>query len=156
MSRVTTKRPAAKPEEQLDAVGQDVLGLAENMFAQFRGIAAQNGLSHQMAGALLHLDRLGQIRVTDLARTLTCDAGNLSGTLDRLGKAGFVERVVSDADRRVRLMQLTGKGRRVAAQVKSQLGRTSLGDAFRRMDPSDRSQFCRLLKSLNATLDRER
>jgi DNA-binding MarR family transcriptional regulator len=53
----------------------------------------------------------------EMARCLEMDAGAVTRLLDRLEAKGLVERVRSDADRRVVHLQLTAAGRAAAAQV---------------------------------------
>jgi DNA-binding MarR family transcriptional regulator len=49
-----------------------------------------------------------------LADRLHVTKGNISGLVDRLARAGLVERRILDGDRRTHAIHLTGKGRRLA------------------------------------------
>src|SRR5438445_5667984 len=52
-----------------------------------------------------------------LAETLSCDASNVTGLVDRLEARGLVERRPSGADRRVKVLQLTPTGSRLRSHL---------------------------------------
>jgi MarR family transcriptional regulator, organic hydroperoxide resistance regulator len=52
-----------------------------------------------------------------LARTLACDASNVTGLVDRLESRGLVRRRPSSGDRRVKVIDLTAEGLRLRAQL---------------------------------------
>lgn len=52
------------------------------------------------------------LRPTELYQSLMITSGGLTDRLNRLEKKGFIERVVSETDRRSALVKLTVKGRR--------------------------------------------
>src|SRR5580693_3216076 len=63
---------------------------------------------------VLHLIGPGRpIPMGQLADTLACDASNVTGLVDRLESRGLVRRHPSEADRRVRVLDLTPKGSRL-------------------------------------------
>lgn len=53
-----------------------------------------------------------------LAATISFDRATIGGVVDRLEQKGLLERTVSPADRRARLLQLTPAGRRELAAVR--------------------------------------
>lgn len=108
----------------------------------------QAGLTYPMAAALSRLSSLPeQTTVSDLARSLECNMGNLSGTLDRLEEAGYVERIVCEADRRARYIRLTAKGRRMKAQMTEIFRNGRVCTALKQMD-------ARALEALTEIIDR--
>src|SRR5260370_39069339 len=52
-----------------------------------------------------------------LADTLSCDASNVTGLVDRLESRGLVRRQASARDRRVKVLQLTPTGKQLRAQL---------------------------------------
>ena len=72
-------------------------------------------MSH--AWALLELRDVGPMTVTALADRLNIDRTNVSRLCARMEAHGEVERVAHPQDGRARLVQLTGKGARLAATV---------------------------------------
>ena len=129
-----------------------VLSIAKHLSAEFRQIAADSSLSDCLAGTLWHVYRFGPTKASELARTMSCDMGNLSGSLDRLESTGLVERVKSGADRRVRLMQLTAKGRKIAEHMEARFQRTAIHEELSRMSARDRSMLSTILHKVHAGL----
>src|SRR6266849_2526021 len=67
---------------------------------------------------VLHLIEPGRpLPMSRLADTLSCDASNVTGLVDRLESRGLVERRPSADDRRVKELQLTPTGSRLRAQL---------------------------------------
>src|SRR6476646_2178259 len=65
---------------------------------------------------VLHLIEPGRpIPMGQLAETLACDASNVTGLVDRLESRGLVRRRPSEADRRVKVLDLTPSGARLRA-----------------------------------------
>jgi DNA-binding MarR family transcriptional regulator len=59
--------------------------------------------------------------IGELAQHMHCDNSNLTGIVDRLSERGLVERTRAPDDRRVRLIALTGEGRRVREELNRRL-----------------------------------
>ena len=67
---------------------------------------------------VLHLIEPGRpLPMSRLADTLSCDASNVTGLVDRLESRGLVRRQPSPQDRRVKVLQLTPTGARLRAQL---------------------------------------
>jgi len=67
---------------------------------------------------VLHLIEPGRpLPMSRLADTLSCDASNVTGLVDRLESRGLVRRQSSPQDRRVKVLQLTPAGKRLRAQL---------------------------------------
>jgi DNA-binding MarR family transcriptional regulator len=95
-----------------------LMALARLLKVDSERVTAQARISQPMAAVLSRLRLLpDQTTVSELARAIGCNMGNLSGTLDRLAETGHIERVVGEADRRARFIRLTAKGRRTATQL---------------------------------------
>lgn len=94
--------------------------------------------------ALLHK---GPLPVNDLGRAVSLTSGSITTAVDRLQARGLVERCTREADRRARVVHLTGEGRK-------QIGR-AFGEHAAVMDElgfaltgSERTELVRLLKKL--------
>jgi len=61
-----------------------------------------------------------------LAGTLSCDASNVTGLVDRMESRGLVRRRSSPEDRRVKVLQLTATGARLRTQLLRQMTGGSL------------------------------
>jgi MarR family transcriptional regulator, organic hydroperoxide resistance regulator len=79
----------------------------------FIGIARDLGLRPASFGALRTLDR--PRTMSEIAAALNCDNSNVTGIVDGLEEKGLAARRPSEADRRVKLIALTAKGRKVRA-----------------------------------------
>ena len=76
---------------------------------------------------VLHLLEPGRpLPMKRLADTLSCDASNVTGLVDRLESRGLVQRQASEGDRRVKALELTAAGKRVRADLLGQMARRSL------------------------------
>src|SRR2546423_1392967 len=76
---------------------------------------------------VLHLIEPGRpLPMSRLAETLSCDASNVTGLVDRLESRGLVRRRLSPRDRRVKVLQLTPAGSRLRAQLLRRMAGRSL------------------------------
>lgn len=67
---------------------------------------------------VLHLIEPGRpLPMRKLAQTLSCDASNVTGLVDRLEERGLVARRPSSEDRRVKELRLTPAGERLRASL---------------------------------------
>src|SRR2546426_11080820 len=67
---------------------------------------------------VLHLIEPGRpLPMGRLADTLSCDASNVTGLVDRLEARGLVQRRPAAADRRVKVLHLTPAGSRLRAHL---------------------------------------
>ena len=87
------------------------------MTRYFELAAAEYGLSEPQARLLLELD--GPTKMSILAARLGCDASNITGLVDRMAAHGLLARRQSDDDRRVRWVELTGKGKLILQQLQA-------------------------------------
>lgn len=96
---------------------------------------------------VLHLIVPGQpIPMGQVAETLSCDASNVTGLVDRLESRGLVRRRPSDADRRVKVLDLTPAGARLRAALVDRM--TAPPDMLSRLSPEDQRALVRILSRL--------
>jgi DNA-binding MarR family transcriptional regulator len=115
--------------------------------------AAHTGLSQPMAIALGRLVKVPDLAtVGALARSLGCNMGNLSGTLDRLQDAGCIERIVGEADRRARFIRVTVKGRKLAARVSANFRRGHLWSVLDQLSAKQLEVLTNELERLTAAV----
>lgn len=81
-----------------------------------------------------------------LAETLSCDASNVTGLVDRLEARGLVQRNPSADDRRVKVLRLTPAGSRLRAQLLKRITSASLPLA--KLSPSQQRSLVRILETL--------
>ena len=87
----------------------------------------------------------------ELAKVLVCDNSNVTWIVDRLEDRGLVERQAAPHDRRVKLLVLTGKGRRLRDEIQAELSEPP--DAIRELSRDDVAALRRILKRVAAALE---
>ncbi|MET9452803.1 MarR family winged helix-turn-helix transcriptional regulator [Streptomyces cinerochromogenes] len=95
-------------------------------YGDFTTAAASENLTASQ-GKTLNVLRRGPASMSTLATTLTCDASNMTGIVDRLEKRGLVHREPSASDRRVKNVVLTAEGERVIDVIRGKMHRTLAG-----------------------------
>jgi DNA-binding MarR family transcriptional regulator len=101
---------------------------------------------------LAHVDRLGPVRMSDLATTACLDQSTVSRHLRHLEEQGLVTRSPDPDDRRATLLELSDSGRGVlerAVAARSQV----IADATAAWSPADRADLTRLLTRLADDLE---
>ena len=92
--------------------------LMKFFFAQ-RGHLPSSGAEFDLSPVQCHVLHLIEperpLPMGRLAETLSCDASNVTGLVDRLEGRGLVQRRPSDDDRRVKVLDLTPTGSRLRA-----------------------------------------
>jgi DNA-binding MarR family transcriptional regulator len=144
------RTPLRGHEAALKKADEELTALARFLRVDGDRASALTGLSLPMALALGRLKSLpDQTTVSELARSLECNMGNLSGTLDRLQEAGYVERVVGETDRRARLIRLTAKGRRTVSQLSENFRGGRVCSALKKMNVRHLEAVTEMLRRLN-------
>lgn len=113
---------------------------------QLPALAAEFDLSPVQCH-VLHLMEPGQpVPMGRLADTLSCDASNVTGLVDRLETRGLIERRASPVDRRVKVLALTPSGARIRIQLQKRMADPP--DPFRRLSAADQRTLVRILERL--------
>lgn len=79
----------------------------------FLRIARESGLSMSHLGAIFHIHRSGSCGVTEIGDHLGVTSAAASQLLDRLVQQGLVLRAEDAEDRRVKRIELTGRGQQI-------------------------------------------
>ena len=95
-------------------------------YGDFTVAAASENLTASQ-GKTLNVLRRGPASMSTLATTLTCDASNMTGIVDRLEKRGLVRREPSPFDRRVKNVLLTEEGEQVIDVIRGKMNKTLAG-----------------------------
>ena len=96
---------------------------------------------------VLHLIEPGRpLPMNHLADTLSCDASNVTGLIDRLESRGLVRREPSRQDRRVKVLQLTETGSRIRAQLLKRVAARSL--PMSRLSADQQRALVKILEAL--------
>ncbi|MFJ4616706.1 MarR family winged helix-turn-helix transcriptional regulator [Streptomyces sp. NPDC088812] len=99
-----------------------------------------------------HLEESGGCRATDLAAHYALDKSTVSRQVAALERAALVERREDPGDHRVRLLHLTGSGRRVLAHVTDRR-RAAFRERLARWPEEDLERFAAYLTRYNAVVE---
>ncbi|MCX5008975.1 MarR family transcriptional regulator [Streptomyces sp. NBC_00638] len=112
-------------------------------YGDFTAAAASENLTASQ-GKTLNVLRRGPASMSRLATTLTCDASNMTGIIDRLEKRDLVRREPRPSDRRVKDVVLTPEGERVIDVIRGKMHTTQAG--LNRLDEQERDTLYALLE----------
>lgn len=111
----------AKAAPEIDTSGMAMIGRMRQVTLALRppieAIFAAHGIDGGEADVIFTLYRSGapyRLRPTELYRWLMVSSGGITHRLNRLQKAGLIERVAEPEDKRSMLVCLTAKGQQVA------------------------------------------
>lgn len=154
IAKSRTVRPATPAgETPVDRAVGAIATLARLLDHEVDRATAHSGLSQPMAVALGRLRKLPeQTTVGALARSIGCNMGNLSGTLDRLQEAGYIERIVGEADRRARFIRITVKGRKTVEQVSARFQRGHLWTVLEQINVQQLDVLTDAIESINGAV----
>lgn len=140
MAKQQSSEPAAR-------VWFRLIRLEARMSAAISDRLRMIGVSIPQTDVLTTLSEEEGVSQQELAKRLYVTKGNISGLIDRLAAAGFVERRPSESDRRQHAIYLTDAGREMAERaiaVQHRWIEATLG----RMDPADLEALDRQLVAL--------
>src|SRR5580765_4537501 len=96
---------------------------------------------------VLHLIEPGRpLPMRRLAETLSCDASNVTGLVDRLEARGLVQRQASPEDRRVKVLLLTTAGSRLRSSLLRRM--TAQSHPLSRLSVQQQRALVKILESL--------
>lgn len=114
---------------------------------------AAAGLTPTRVSLLTTIDRLGPIRLSDLAAEEGINPTMLSRIVGDLVESGLIDRIGDPADRRAALVTATRDGRRVIERMRRE--RTDvLSLALESLSPGERRQLERALPALERLADK--
>jgi DNA-binding MarR family transcriptional regulator len=97
--------------------------------------------------ALRTLARHGTMRLSELSERLEIAPRTATEVVDALQAGDLVRRRADPADRRAVLVEVTGRGTEVLAEIRATRG-TQAGRIFGRLGPADRAELARILGKL--------
>jgi MarR family transcriptional regulator, organic hydroperoxide resistance regulator len=130
------------------------LRLRQQVFAEMAHILKPLNLSIPQFDVLSTLTEQDGLSQSDLAEKLYVTKGNVSGLIDRLAEAGYVERRATPGDRRANAVILTASGREVA-EAGISLQRQFVAETLGKLPQEDMARLDEALKGWRQTI-RER
>lgn len=152
--RSATERTEAEERDATPREGADVDRILETLVYLYtesrrvtKEVARQHGLTGPQVTAIKVLENFGALSLTDLSARMSATNSTMTGIADRMERDGLVERIRSETDRRVVQIELTEKGRALAAQIPV-ASMALFADALRSLDERDRRDLTRILRRL--------
>lgn len=127
------------------AVARRLHQITEESRQSFDATASEVGLTAPQARLVLRLFEPTAMR--DIADHLGCDASNVTGIVSRLDARGLVS-AAPGSDRRVKLLELTPRGRRLRDDLEQGIARSA--PAMTRLDKTERKTLLQLLDKLTS------
>ena len=128
--------------------GSEAWSLLFRLFMSQRGrlpqVAAEFDLSPMQAHVLRLLEPGRPVPMRSLARSLRCDASNVTGIIDRLEDRGLVLRAALKTDRRVKMLVVTDEGMKVRKRMLERLSEAP--EPIARLSDDDQRALCEILK----------
>jgi DNA-binding MarR family transcriptional regulator len=90
------------------------------------------------------LEKDGETRMTDIARTMGVTTAAATGIVDRLVKGSYVQRVYDSNDRRIIKIKLSSKGRELVQRICKQKMQGII-EVFGKIPSVDRENFLKIL-----------
>jgi len=119
----------------------------------FLRYARESGFSMSHLGAIFHIHRIGSCGVTEIGEHLGVTSAAASQMIDRLVEQDLVERTEDPQDRRVKRIELTGKGRRVF-DMAIQAREAWMDELASSLSPDEKERLTGALRVLIEKLDR--
>jgi DNA-binding MarR family transcriptional regulator len=109
--------------------------------------AVAAGLTPTKISVLLHVARVGRVRLSDLSDEEGINPTMMSRVVAALTEAGLIERVSDPGDRRAAVVEVTAQGRKLAERIRRE--RTdALNLALEGLDENDRAHVEAALPAL--------
>lgn len=108
------------------------------------------GLTRMQLFTLCLIDKDKGVAMNDITRVMGCDASNVTGLVDKLVSQGLIDRSECARDRRIKIIQLTEKGRRTRNLIMREFASAKI-DTFAEMTPEELATLRQLLTKALAT-----
>lgn len=131
-------------DDELRLAWRQLMGLVLDQRWRWAEVAAKLEISQAGLRALLAIDPHEPRPMGELARAMNCDASYVTAMVDDLERAGYAERLTDPADRRVKTIALTPKGREALRTVENEL--LAPPDQLARLPKPERESLARLLR----------
>lgn len=157
MDRIVAQWARERPE--LDTGPMEVIGrihrVADVLEAGLRPVFAEEGLGNGDFDVLATLRRAGTpytLTPSEITATAMVTSGAVTKRIDRLERAGLVERTRDERDRRGRRIRLTDEGLRITDSL-TERHWANEERLLKALTPAERAQMIELLRKLLVDLD---
>jgi DNA-binding MarR family transcriptional regulator len=139
--------PALGGQPDLDAIVEAIVYLYTESRRLTKDLAGRYGLTGPQLAVVKMLEPVGKLSLSELSSQIRARNSTVTGIIDRMEREGLVVRRRSQQDRRVINIELTAKGRELAAEIPIEPVKI-----FRRvleeLSPRDATELRRILNKL--------
>ena len=142
-----SRRSEVDPQPDLDAIIEAMAYLETESRRLTKGLAGQYGLTGPQLVVVKIIEPVGRLSLSELSWRIGARNSTVTGIIDRMERESLVVRRRSSEDRRVIHIELTEKGKRLAAEIRiepMEILRTVLGE----LAPGDAAELKRILTRL--------
>ncbi len=117
MANAAEKTKSDREQPDLDAVVEAIVYLYTESRRITKDLAGRHGLTGPQLAVVKMLEPVGKLSLSELSERIRARNSTVTGIIDRMEREELVVRKRSDRDRRVVNIELTGKGRELAASI---------------------------------------
>ena len=110
-------------------------------------LAEKHGLSTMQLWTLNLVEAGKEVPMNTISNSLSCDASNVTGIIDRLLAMELVERHEYSLDRRIKMIRLTTKGQELKTQLLEELEMAPI-ESLNRLNPQEKEALGALLAKI--------
>lgn len=141
--------PSQEPGPRLEEMSRLLIEFYERFSCWEQGVVKETGLTLPQMHTLEVLGTCGSLRMKELSEKMGITTGALTVLVDRVVRAGLVERRPNEQDRRSIQVELTEEGRRYFTEHhQHHLGLTQ--DMAAALEPQEQEAFLDMLRRLMA------
>ncbi|GAB3650459.1 MarR family winged helix-turn-helix transcriptional regulator [Glycomyces tarimensis] len=157
VDRIVEQWHREMPELELDpmAVFGRIHRISQKVGARLHGVYVAHGIGRGEFDVLASIRRSGApfvLSPKQISATLMLSSGGLTGRLDKLESAGFIERLPDPDDRRGLKVRMTAEGKS-AIETAVREGLEVQEELLSALDAGERRQFGALLRKLHTTFE---
>ncbi|SDD20075.1 MarR family winged helix-turn-helix transcriptional regulator [Glycomyces harbinensis] len=154
VDRIIAQWRREMPELELDSMALfgRIHRISRKLGARLHELRARQGLGPNEFDVLATIRRSGEpytLSPKEISAAMMLSSGGLTGRLDKLEAAGFVERLPDPGDRRGLKVRMTDLGREVIEDA-VRIGIAAQDEALAPLTPQERRQLDGLLRKLHA------
>lgn len=145
------------PELELESMATfgRIHRISAKLIDRLTRVRAEHGIGRGEFDVMASIRRSGEpfvLSPKQIGAALMLSSGGLTGRLDKLERAGYIERLPDPEDRRGIKVKMTDEGK-AAIEASVRAGLETQEELLSALDPDERREFAALLRKLHAAFD---